>query len=301
MISLGIVALMATQGHTTYLRNSIFQDGLTLWRDNVIKSPNLHRPHHNLGDELLTAGFYDEGALELKISLSKKSGARVQQKYNTHSRLGKYYLFTTEEYDKALDQFNKTLRYIPNHPETLNNIAIIMCYKNDLKQAQKYIEKAIYLKPDSKEFHSTQSLILLKRNHPDQAIKEASQGRIFNKNYLIGEAYRMKGNLKTSAFFFKNHLKNNPDQFPVNLALIEIYYLLKDKTALNQRVLHIMELIKEKRLPDIIIKYNKELNCMDYSRIKNIVRGINSGLNYQVKDLKRLLNDNNLAKKESVP
>ena len=93
IIAGGVVVLMAAQGHTTYLRNIIFKDGLTLWADNVRKSPNLHRPHHNLGDELVVAGYYEEGAAELQKALNAKSDARIHQKHDSHYYLGVYYLY----------------------------------------------------------------------------------------------------------------------------------------------------------------------------------------------------------------
>jgi len=298
VISFSIVVIIVAQGHTVYMRNIIFKDGISLWGDNLKKSPNLYRPHHNLGDGLLIAGYYDEGVSELKKALDAKAGAGVHQKHNTHFRLGLYFLYLTEEYDEALEQFYKTLEYVPNHSEALNKIASIMFYKNDLKRAEQYVKKAIQLSPESKEFRSTQSFILLKKGDLGKAIKEANKGMEFNKNYLIGEAYRLKNDLKKSAFFFKRHLEQHPNQFPVNLALIEIYYLLDDPEALKQSVFHVMGQIREKELPDIILKFHNELNCLDYSRIKRIVNGIINTIGNQSYGLNRLLNDDGLVKKE---
>jgi len=293
IISCGIVFLIAAQGHTTYMRNVIFKTGITLWADNVNKSPNLHRPHHNLSDELISAGNFDEGASELKKALDSKSGARIHQKHDSHYYLGIYYLYLAEkeEYDKALEQFYKTLEYVPTHSKSLNKIATIMFYKNDLNNAEKYIKKAIRIDPDSKQFHSTSSLILLKEGKPDQAIEEANKGGEFNKNYLIGEAYRLKKNLKKAAFFFNRHLAQYPNQFPVNLALIEIYYQLENQEALKQRVLHLMGLLQDKELSDILLDFHKELNFLDYSRIQRIVNAITFTMGRQSDSLKLLLDD----------
>jgi tetratricopeptide (TPR) repeat protein len=289
-MSFCIVVLIAAQGHTTHMRNAIFKDGITLWNDNIIKSPNLYRPHHNLGDGLLFFGNYEEGASELKKALDAKPGASIHQKHNTHYRLGEYYLNIAEEYDKALEQFYKTIKDAPNHADALNKIATIMFYKNDLANAEKYIKKAIQLHPDLNKLHSTLSLILLKKGDPDKAIREANKGMNYNKNYLIGEAYRLKNDLTKSSFFFKRHLEQFPEQFPVNLALIEIYYLQKDQEALKQRVFHVMGLAREKELPEILLNFHNELNCLDYSRIERIVEGIKSTMADQSDSLSELLN-----------
>jgi tetratricopeptide (TPR) repeat protein len=290
IMSFSVVFLIAAQGHTTHMRNAIFKDAITLWHDNIIKSPNLHRPHHNLGDGLLIFGNYEEGASELKKALDAKQGASINQKLNTHYRLGIYYLNITEEYDKALEHFQKILRHVPNHADALNKIATIMFYKNDLANAEKYIKKAIRLHPDSNKLHSTLSLILLKKGDPDKAIKEANKGMNYNRYYLIGEAYRLKNDLTKSLFFFKRYLEQFPDQFPVNIALIEIYYLLKDQEALKQRVFHVMGLAREKELPEILLSFHNELNCLDFSRIERIVNGIKSTMADQSDSLSELLN-----------
>ncbi len=290
IMSFSVVVLIAAQGHTTHMRNAIFKDAITLWHDNINKSPNLHRPHHNLGDGLLFFGNFEEGASELKKALDAKPGASINQKLITHLRLGIYYLNITEEYDKALEQFYKILRHVPNHSDALNKIATIMFYKNDLANAEKYIKKAILQHPDSNKFHSTLSLILLKKGDPDKAIKEANKGMNYNKNYLIGEAYRLKNDLTKSSFFFKRHLEQFPVQFPVNIALIEIYYLLKDQEALKQRVFHVVGLAREKELPELLLNFHNELNCLDYSRIERIVNGIKSTMADQSDSLSELLN-----------
>jgi tetratricopeptide (TPR) repeat protein len=287
VMSFVIIFLMAAQGHTTYIRNNLFKDGIVLWSDNIKKTINLHRPHHNLGDELIVAGFYEEGVSELRKSLNAKAAARISQKHKTHYVLGVYYLFNVE-YDKALEHFHQTLKYIPNHPKTFNKIAIIKFYMNDLVLAEKFIKKALSLEPGSNEYHTTLSLILLKKGDVDKAIDEAKKGVKSKKNYLIGDAFRLKDNLTKSVYFFKRHLKLYPNQIPVNLGLIELYYLLKEKEALKQRVLRLMKLINEKELSEILLKFHNELNYLDYSRIERIICAIKNILDQQSDELNRI-------------
>ena len=287
VMSFVIIFFIAAQGHTTYIRNNLFKLGIALWKDNIKKAPNLHRPRHNFADELLVVGFYEEGVYELKKSLNARAGARIKQKYKTHYNLGVYYLFNVE-YDKALEHFYKTLKYIPNHPKTLNKIAIIKFCMNDLTLAENFIKKAISLEPDSREYHTTLSLILLKKGDIGKAIDEAKKGIDTKKNYLIGDAFRLKDNLTKSVYFFKRHLKRYPNQIPVNLALIELYYLLNKEEALKQRVLHLITLINDKELSEILLKFHNELNFLDYSRVERIICAIDDILVYQSDELNGL-------------
>jgi hypothetical protein len=73
----GFLLVMAAFGHTTYIRNKVFKNDLTLWSDNIEKAPNLHRPHHNLGKALLVAGYYNEGVKEMETALKSKAGGRI--------------------------------------------------------------------------------------------------------------------------------------------------------------------------------------------------------------------------------
>jgi tetratricopeptide (TPR) repeat protein len=159
---------------------------------------------------------------------------------------------------------------------------------NDLVLAEKFIKKALSLEPGSNEYHTTLSLILLKKGDVDKAIDEAKKGVKSKKNYLIGDAFRLKDNLTKSVYFFKRHLKLYPNQIPVNLGLIELYYLLKEKEALKQRVLRLMKLINEKELSEILLKFHNELNYLDYSRIERIICAIKNILDQQSDELNRI-------------
>jgi len=290
-----LIFLLAAQGHTTYIRNSLFINGITLWSDNIKKAPDLHRPYQGLGVALLSDGYYDEGLSELQKALDAKSAGNIHQKYRTHLSLGTYYRYYTE-YDKALTHFFKSLDYLPNHPNTYNQIAITLFCKNSFELADKYIQKAVRMDPESGVIRSTLSLILLKKGNADDAIKEGKKALRLNKKftkarYMIGEAYRLKNQLKQSVNYFEQYLKEYPGQLGVNISLIELYFLLNNQDALHQRVFHLLDLTKEKKLSEILLDYNNEFNFLDYSRIKRIVHAIEKTVSQQSYDLSELLKE----------
>ncbi len=294
IMSFVLIFLLAAQGHTTYIRNSIFKNGITLWSDNIKKAPDLQRPYQGLGVALLSDGYYDDGLSELQKALNAKSAGNIHQKYRTHLTLGTYYRYHTE-YDKALTHFFKSLDYLPNHSNTYNQIAITLFCKNSFELADKYIQKAVRMDPESGEIRSTLSLILLKKGNADEAIKEGKKALRLNKKftkarYMIGEAYRLKNQLKQSVNYFEQYFKEYPGQLGVNISLIELYFLLNNQDALHQRVFHLLDLAKEKKLSEILLDYNNEFNFLDYSRIKRIVHAIEKTVSQQSNDLSELLN-----------
>jgi len=293
IMAVGAISLLFTQGHTTYLRNNAFKMRITLWDDNVQKAPNLNRPHQGLGISLLTYGHSEEGLIELKKAAKAKAAGNIYQKYRAHFNLGTYYQYM-KEYDKALEHFFKSLDYLPNNPKIFNQIAITMFSKNLFDDAEKYILKAIRILPDSGNFYSTYSLILLQKKDINGTLKAAKKAILLDEkinkvNYFIGEAHRLNGALTKSVFYFERYLKLYPDHFAVNIALIEIYYLTGDRSKLGERVFHLMKLAENKKLSEIILNYHKEYNFSDFSRIKNIKQAIQNTFDEQSNNLNRLV------------
>jgi len=99
----------------------------------------------------------------MNLALKSKAGARISQKYRTYYNLGTYYLHQ-KEYNKALALFVKYIQHVPNQPQAHQAIAKIMLHKYNLKLAEKYINNAIRLDPDSAEFRQTLESILLKKS-----------------------------------------------------------------------------------------------------------------------------------------
>jgi tetratricopeptide (TPR) repeat protein len=295
IMSFCVIFLLAAQSHTTYLRNAIFKDGITFWKDNIKKAEHLPRPYNGLGAAFLTRGFDKEGLAELKKALKNEAGDKIHQRHRTHFNLGTYYLYHNE-YDKAYDHFYKVLRHSPNHPRANNSIAIIMLHRNDVLEAEKYCRKAIGITPDSADFLRTLSLILLKKGDVDHGIKEAIkamrvEGNEYGSFYLFGEAYRLKNELPKSVFYFNKHLEYFPRSIASRLALIELYFLLEDKGELKQTVGRLMKLIGEGELAEVLLDYHNNHNCLDYSRMERIVRGLENAGCQLFKSLNRLLQE----------
>ncbi len=302
--SVMLILLFAAQGHTTYLRNSIFKNSVTLWSDNITKAPNLNRPHHGLGGALLAIGNYEEGLNELQKALTSKSAGNIRQKFRTHFNLGLYYNFKAE-YDKALRHLFKSLEYQSNNSDTYNQIALAFVFKNSFGDAEKFIQKGLRLNPESAKIRTTFSLILLKQGRVDEAIKQGKKALILDDKfrgalYLIGESYRIKGQLKQSVYYFEQHLAEYPDQLAVNISLIELYYLLNDQTALKQRVFHLIGLAETRPLSEILEAYHNQINFLDYTRIERVVHAVEKTVSQQFMDLSRLLEQLSLKDKKEA-
>ena len=92
-----------------------------------------------------------------------------------------------------------------------------------------------------------------------------------------------------------------PGQLGVNISLIELYFLLNNQDALHQRIFHLLDLAKGKKLSEILIDYHHEFNFLDYSRIKRIVRAIEKTVSQQSDDLSKLLQEEKPSKYKKEP
>jgi tetratricopeptide (TPR) repeat protein len=86
---------------------------------------------------------------------------------NVSTDLGVCYYYTNQP-DKALEQFEKSLKIDPRHAKTLLNMGIVRAFgKQDLDGARKAWEEAIRLSPDSPEGQAAKrALDSLKSAHP---------------------------------------------------------------------------------------------------------------------------------------
>ena len=204
-----IVAVFAlvviVQGMTVIQRNDIFKDELSLWSDNVAKSPDLQRPHHNLGVVYLSLGRMEEGREELIKALAARDVSRTFNKTHTYYYLGQYYRMVGKP-EEALRQFHEALKVAAFNPEPYHAMAEIMLERGDLATAEEHIRRALTLKPKEAGYHLTYATILLKKGWPDAAIAEANRaldrhGDQVQARLLIAKAYDAKHDPVSAARF----------------------------------------------------------------------------------------------------
>ena len=277
-----VVIVLIANGHTTYDRNRVFQTELTLWEDNVQKSENLHRPHHNLSKVYMVAGRYPEALLALNRVLRARAGARRHQKYMSHYNLGLYYILTND-LGQARAHLQRSLSYEPGNSGAYNQIARIHLFEDRLPEALEMTREAIRRNPHIADFRHTLGLIALRLGNPDRAIQEAlaSRGMIGdrgNSDFIIGEALRQKGDLRQAQWHFERYTARYPDHLSSRLALIEIYFLTDQKHILSRAVGELMGQLGGRTLRDVLDDYDTKYNSMDRSRIDLIARAVQQTL-----------------------
>ncbi|PKN96691.1 MAG: hypothetical protein CVU43_19420, partial [Chloroflexi bacterium HGW-Chloroflexi-5] len=111
--------LLAAQGHTVFVRNTLFTDPLLLWSDTINKSPNLSRPHGWLGSYLASQGNWLAAMDQFSLALALENYINfATEPRNYHMNLARGYLNLGQE-DRVI-QYQKLLEARKDHIEADN-------------------------------------------------------------------------------------------------------------------------------------------------------------------------------------
>jgi tetratricopeptide (TPR) repeat protein len=229
----GFALLLAFQGHTTYERNSVVSSDVHLWLDNVRKAPALSRPHINLARHYYEAGMYDKAYRELKTAEELNRDTNLRQIGLASYNLGVYYLYQTNDIDRAEQHFIRALERFPGHPSAIAGIATVHLKRGDVEGAFLLTKENADRHLNNVEMINAYALVLLKRGKPQGALKAAARAMELKWNdpqpwEISGEAWRQLGQWRKAAQCWEEALRLNPTSPRAILALVELYDRIKD-------------------------------------------------------------------------
>lgn len=262
--------LLAAQGHTVFVRNTIFKHPLLLWSDNVEKTPTLSRPFNNLGATYWDRGFYDEAyeSYSRALSLNRQTNL-LNLGVNLHN-LGMHHLYVTGKYDKALSLFQSALEIYPGYCPAKQELAISLIQKGNIPEAERILRDAILSWPGNADLHHTLGFVLLKEGKYDQAIKEARRAlslnpELFNALCILGETFRGKGNYSMATIYWRRYVEKNLNDLEGNLALIELYSEVGNKDDLSRTIGRLMIMKGSKGWHELIDQLLKDTKPSVYT------------------------------------
>jgi tetratricopeptide (TPR) repeat protein len=207
VISLSIIISLGT---ATYLRNMIWQDGITLWSDVLSKTPQSIRGYNNLGVALDVQGRQEEAiyfysrALEIEPDYAK-----------AHNNLGAA-LMRQGNPKEAISYFSEALRIKPDYAKAHNNLGAVLMRHGNLKQAISHFSEARRIRPDYADVHYNLGTALMRQGNPKEAISYFSEALRIKPDYAeahnnMGIALARHGNLKQAISHFSEALRIKPD------------------------------------------------------------------------------------------
>lgn len=153
---------------------------------------------------LLLAGAAVAGGVYL---LSKVFGSDNKKEADMHNKRGLDY-FDKNQYEQAIQEYNKAIQINPNATDAHNNRGI--AYSKGLRQNEQEIQdfnKAIELNPNDNMAYTNRGVAYAKLGNLNQAISDATKAIELNPNYsksykLLGICYRELGDIKRSQLYF---------------------------------------------------------------------------------------------------
>lgn len=170
-----VASLVAILSVTTYQRNKIWKDEITLWSDVILKSPIKARGFNNLGTGYTYVG----------------------------------------EWEKAMQQYRTALRLKPDLAEVYNNIGFIYDAQGRLEEAVREYQTSLRVNPDYWKAHFNLARAYAKQGQMEEAIRENEivlrlQPNIPEVYNNLGEAYRKLGRLEEALTAYRAALRLNP-------------------------------------------------------------------------------------------
>lgn len=171
---------------TTYARNIIWRDGITLWNDVVQKSPFKARAYDSRG-----LSFFEMGQRNNAITDFNKAIALNPNWYEPYINRG----FTYSEMgqlEKALEDFDKAITACPRCAQAYNNKGMIYGKAGLLDKAIEQFSRALDIMPDSL-IYANRGLAYYRLGENERALEDLNKAIALDKNYA--EAYGTRGNV----------------------------------------------------------------------------------------------------------
>jgi protein O-mannosyl-transferase len=139
----------------------------------------------------------------------------TEDNFIAHNNLGTA-LDKQGQVDKAIDQYQETLRLQPEFAEAHNNLGYALGRRGQLDAAITEHREAIRLKPSCIEAYNNLAMALLKKGQPDEAINECQEALRLRPDYPeahnnLGIALVRKGRIDEAISHYRAAIRLKPD------------------------------------------------------------------------------------------
>jgi len=171
------ISIIVYLGVTTYERNKVWQDPITLWADVVSKNPKNHRGHNNLGLALNDQGRLNLAVKQLIEALRIKPGFAL-----AHANLGTV-LLRQGRVEEAIEHLSAALRIKPFSVQAHNSLGTALANKGEFEEAIRHFSKALRIKPGFAEAHNGLGNAYASQGRFTEAVKHWSKALEINPDY----------------------------------------------------------------------------------------------------------------------
>ncbi len=151
---------------TTYVRNAVWKDEITLWENAVKTSPTLVRPHQNLGTYYSLRGRLEDARNELVTALKLDPN-----NYKLHNNLGIVFK-KLGDYDRAIREFQIVMAIMPSDAMVHYNLGNVYLEQGHLQEAIQEYKTNLEVVPDYDDAHLNLGIAYERNGQLSEAIRE---------------------------------------------------------------------------------------------------------------------------------
>lgn len=233
--------MLLGNAYLTFKRNNDWKDGLWLWSNTTITSPNSFRAHINLGNAYEKKGLNAAAFEEYQKALSIDPNDA-----DIYNNLGIYYN-KMNLFEDAIQHFIKCLNINPKHPRAYNNLGVVFTKQRRLDNAIQVFREAISINPLYPDAHNNLGIACYRKGLMNEAEREFrlaisiepyhaeahnDLGILYNDRRLFDEAIR--------EFEMAVQIKPNYANAHMNLGAV----ILKHRKDKDKALFHLKESIK---------------------------------------------------------
>jgi tetratricopeptide (TPR) repeat protein len=240
----------------TYQRNMVWKDAVTLWSDNVNKSPKKFRPRMNLADALFKQGKLEKAIFHFQEAIkmdpeNEKAHLLLGKAFNALGRVDEAIHHYSEalrikpEYPEALVQLGnaleskgnsdgairhyvEALRIKPDYEGALNNMGVALMRQGRLEDAFYYFSEVVRINPEFVQAYNNMGYILAQQNRTEEAIRNYKKAISIEPDFVqalnnLAVAYTGKGEYDKAIALFKKIIRLRPTSPIVYYYMASIY------------------------------------------------------------------------------
>lgn len=237
------VLIIISLGTATYLRNRVWHDDLTLWKDVLSKTPENIRAKNNIGRALVRMGRFEEASSYFSEVLQFEN-EDAKSYYNSGVALAgqgqldealRYYteaLRINPRYarahfssgnifqawgnvDDALRHYSDALRIRPDYLEARINMGVLLAKKGEFEKAIVHFSEAVKIDPESARAHNNLGGALVRLGRIDEAVNHYREAlrikpEYADAHYNLGIILKLKGDQDGAIRHLSEAVRINP-------------------------------------------------------------------------------------------
>jgi tetratricopeptide (TPR) repeat protein len=205
----GMLAILISFSVSTYYRNQVWRDGISLWSDVVLKNPLNYRGFTNLGQTLQNHGNLKAALIQYDKALRLKPDYYIAIT-NKGSLLGQ--MGRPEE---AVSLSREALRIKPNYPVALNNLGVALARMGNNDAAVTNLQMAVNIQPNYAEAHFNLATVFANNGKLQAAVEQylevlrmdSDNSKAHNK---IGVVLHLITRYKEAVYHFSEAIRTEP-------------------------------------------------------------------------------------------